>query len=229
MNEENQQEQQSTDAELEVTESTETQQAEANETEQNADSTDESLEDILAQYDEGTSEQSTQREGTPPADSDSTGGESNSETPEVDNSQPDSRLDTMWDQFQENARNQAAADIESAVSTIRDSSPILKNLPEYVLKGGLEELNRQDPRIGKAFALRNEKPEAWKDTLTQLGKKMVGDFSTSPDSSASEDVAAVRASVNSQSSGAVSDGPTEQEVADMSPAEFSRYKKEKYG
>ncbi len=228
MNDSTQQETQATETEIDQTaalEATETVEQEETETETNADDTADSLDAHLKQFDAmHNASQEPQQAG---ADTVSGQSEQPTDAPGegngIDNSAPDTRMDLLWERHEQDMRRRANEDVQSAIKVMQEESPILKAMPAYLAKGALEELNRQDPRVGRAFALRHDDPALWDQTVRQLGKKLERDLSRQPDAEASKGADAVRASVNSQSGGEVSTGPSDDEIAQMSDAEWRRF------
>ena len=235
MNESTQQDEQSTDVELNPTDNTEGTQSETNEPGNTADNETGSLESYLEQFDSmaTASEEARSLSENEPGQEENGSSDENTgdsqQTPETSNAEPDTRMDQMWENYQAQQRKAALDDVNNAVKVMKDSAPILKTMPDYVVKGALEELNRQDPRVGRAFSLRLEDPTLWNQTVKELGKKLQIDLSSRPDGEAGDNLAAIRASVTSQPGGQTHSGPTDDEISDMSPAEFAKYKAERFG
>lgn len=235
MNDSLQQPDQTMEAPLETTEQvSEVVQEDVNNTENNADNQADSLENHLDAFDKmyeasqeaaNTQPQQPQAsEAQPPQEQPA----AEAPRPDVDNSPPDNRVDHMWENFQKDARRKSAEDVDNAVKTVKSSSPVLEGVSDYIVKGAVDEMARRDPRIGRAFTLRHEDPKLWNETLTQLSKQIARDFSVRPDENASNSVAAIRKSVNSQSGGESTSGPSDSDIANMSDAQFARYKREMF-
>lgn len=230
MNETIQQDDQSTEVGPESTTQVEESQATTTEPENNADNTTKDsndLEALLQQHDEAA--KAAEEAATPEAPTAATEAPDTSEAqPTPDNSEPDSRMDVIWDDFQKNKVREANEDIHNAVETMKAAEPILAALPKYAVKGGLEELSREDPRIKTAFLRRHEDPTMWKDTLKELAKKMVSDMSAQPDGEASGNVESLRALVNGQQGVPVDTGPTPEERNKMTDSQWKQYVEDQY-
>lgn len=195
------------------------QQEEADENQNNADESTDDLDTLLEQFDamssakEEAAPQQPQQKEKP-------------SQPEVNNGPPDTRLDEIYTKYQQDQRRQARQDVDNAVNTVKESSPVLTKLPDYILEGAINKMAAEDPRIGKAFTMRHEDPALWKKTLNSIGKRMTRDMGARQDNEASDNIAAVRASVNNQSGGGNTDGPSDEDIANMTPGQFDRYKRE---
>ena len=96
-------------------------------------------------------------------------------------------------QYQHAAQQKIQADIKQAVETI---SEVTGNVKPKVLEAMLDAEAREDPRFKRLWEQREQKPEAWKNALKAVGKKIAGDFDMKTDPNLA---AAQRARKTSQS------------------------------
>lgn len=92
----------------------------------------------------------------------------------------------------------------------------------------IEEMARQDPKLGIAFFNRHRNPGVWKSVERALRKEAGNDFPTKEDSGAQADHDAVAAAVRGASTKAPANEPAPR-LGGMSQAEFYKYTRENFG
>lgn len=95
------------------------------------------------------------------------------------------------------------SDINSAVESI--SKEIDANVPKRALRGMLNDMAIEDPRLANAFANRYQDPKGWNKVLKAAAKSIQKEFSGLPDKQLTDDRAAVTAAVRGASKTTVED------------------------
>lgn len=123
-------------------------------------------------------------------------------------------------------RRQTQSDLDDAVKVIQADNEGLNAFKPKVLRAALEAEAADDPRLAKAWAMRNEKPAEWQKVLNGVGKKLAKEFEV-PDKKLTENRDAARAAVSGQST--ATEGPSVAERNKMPDGDFLKYRKETYG
>lgn len=131
------------------------------------------LDTLLAQYDEGKSE----------------------DKPKVE--QPDPVYQWAARQMQEQAKKSTDEGITEAIKLVKSESGT--QLPDRLIRGYLEALNLEDGRIGSAFKERSKNPDNWNKVLKSAAKQLAKDLSDLPDQTLTQDRDVVTAAVRSAS------------------------------
>ena len=131
----------------------------------------------------------------------------------------DPRIDVLYARMQQSLASDNEKALDSAVSSIKEVAPAFNALGDRHVRGILEIEARDDPRFLKAFENRHIDEKAWKDLVVAKGKSLQSSIAAMPDSSATNGINTLRASVNSQSGG-TTDNTNYEAVTKMSDAEF---------
>ena len=136
--------------------------------------------------------------------------------------EPD-RLANIEQHIAQQQQQQIRADIYSEMNKLKGLNDALANLDTRDLEGLVTARVQQDPRIGNAFSQRFSNPAAWEKVLHGMSKDL-GKLFERPDPGVSEDQKAMRAAVESQPDITEPDTPSSKDLNNMNDAEFERYK-----
>lgn len=102
------------------------------------------------------------------------------------------------------------------------------NAPRRIVKGYLEELAREDPRLAKAWNNRDADPKGWDRILKSAAKEFSKELRSSVvDEAATEDKAAVMHAMRGASNRQPEEQPTD--LSRLSTHDFRKEVREKYG
>ena len=135
----------------------------------------------------------------------------------------DSRIDEVHHFMQQEQARKTNEDINNAISMMKGAEESISGLPDTMLRGYLNELARGNPKLLNAFANRHDKPETWGKIVESAARDLGSQLSIKRDDKITSDMASVRSAVE-QSESKSNDGPTDEEIKNMSPAEFQQYK-----
>lgn len=163
-----------------------------------------SMEELLKEFDNGTEETGEQEQDQV-----------------TENASSDPRIDQLTEFMQSEQARRTNTDIDNAISLMKEEEA-LKELPDRMLKGYINELARENQDLVRAFAQRHEKPEAWAKVVRaaagELGKQL-----GTREEKVTSDMASIRSAVE-QSETKSNDGPTDEDILKMSDADFRDYK-----
>lgn len=105
----------------------------------------------------------------------------------------------QWAEQQMRERDKEATNqaITEAVKTVKTESGI--SLPDKMVRGYLELMAVEDPRISQAFAQRSQNPDQWGRVLKAAAKKLTIEMGETPDSKLTSDRNTVESAVRSAS------------------------------
>lgn len=157
---------------------------------------DENLDTLLSEYESGSKTEKNE--------------------PKNDYSELQRRLDALEDEKRQESARKA---VDEAISTVKEIGEF--DLSDLAIEGYLQAMAARDQKIVQAFQDRQKNPDGYKAALEKVAQTIKDDFKYDP--KATSDAEAVRAAVKSQDK-ATDDGPTPQQIAAMTDAEFERYK-----
>lgn len=160
----------------------------------------ESLDDILADFDQQM--QPAQQQEQP--------------------QEPD-RLANIEQHIMQQQQQQVRSEIDAEMNKLKGLNDVLSNMDNRDLEGLVTARVQQDPRIGNAFSQRHSNPAAWERVLHGMSKE-IGKIFERPDSGVSEDRKAMRAAVETQPDITEPDTPSSKDLNNMNDAEFAHYK-----
>ena len=133
-------------------------------------------------------------------------------------------LDYFKGQREADYAKQIDDDLKSAVDTVKEALGELPVKPsDRALRGILNEMAVEDPRLKNAFEKRHENPQAWGKVLKSAAKAIQEDFSYDPN--LTEDREAVAAAVKSASTATEADDQyTHESLSKKSDTEFEIWK-----
>ena len=120
-------------------------------------------------------------------------------------------------------QQQVRAEIDGEMNKLKGLNDALANMDTRDLEGLVTARVQQDPRIGNAFTQRHANPAAW-DKVLQSMSQDIGKMFDRPDPGVSEDQKAMRAAVETQPDITEPDAPSSNDLNNMNDAEFARYK-----
>ena len=120
-------------------------------------------------------------------------------------------------------QQQVRAEIDGEMNKLKGLNDALANMDTRDLEGLVTARVQQDPRIGNAFTQRHSNPAAW-DKVLQSMSQDIGKMFDRPDPGVSEDQKAMRAAVETQPDITEPDAPISKDLNNMNDAEFARYK-----
>jgi len=120
-------------------------------------------------------------------------------------------------------QQQVRAEIDGEMNKLKGLNDALANMNTRDLEGLVTARVQQDPRIGNAFAQRHSNPAAW-DRVLQSMSQDIGKIFDRPDPGVSEDQKAMRAAVETQPDITEPDAPNTKDLNNMNDAEFAHYK-----
>lgn len=158
------------------------------------------LDQVLAQYDAETEDDSTETKGP------------------QDASDPVSqRLEQLERQVTQQQTQEALGKLVNTVRGDLDAETFDNDLVE----GWIEKIATREPRIMKAWANRERDPKGFSKVAGSLAKQFQSKFSNAPDRQVTEDREAVASAARSASTRSdASDMPSDKEIAHMTDQEF---------
>lgn len=172
------------------------------------------LDQLLAEYDQGT--RKTDTTITPPE-------------PKVATPQPDEvvqKVRLLEMQASEWAAEKQKKAISETIAAIRgDVSPEI--FDDDMVEAWLDAQARKDPRLAQAFIQRDQNPRKWAQVRTELGKSLNKKVKGLPDRQATDDREAVTFAVRGASTKVSADPPPK--LGDMSDAELRNYTRKNFG
>ncbi len=118
------------------------------------------------------------------------------------------------------------ADVQKMVETVKDTSPVLKDQSDRVVRGMLHDLAAEDPRFAQAFMNRGTNPQAWNDLLKATAKNLEGEFQAKDRGTMERNRLAVEASLRGRQTNIPPEQPmTNADLSKMSEGQFRRYKR----
>ena len=96
----------------------------------------------------------------------------------------------------------------------------LEGVPDWVFEARLHKEAFDNPKVGQAFMNRDSNPEAWKKVVASIGKTIASDYKT--DGKATESWNAVEGAMHSASTSKDTDTPVD--FNKMSDSEFMKWK-----
>lgn len=161
------------------------------------------LDELLSQFTEGTAKPAV----SPPE-------------PKVDT--PHQEVEPLWAQdLKEKWLNESIAEVSV---DIFDGLQVSKR----AAKSWIEEMARENPKLGIAFFNRRKNPGEWKSIARALRKEAGNDFPAKEDSAAQADHDAVAAAVRGASTKAPANEPAPK-LGNMSTNEYYKYLRDTYG
>ena len=179
-----------------------------------------SVDSLLAEYDEQVTPLVVKTPDTPAA---KPAGQEESLAP-VDNTQ----LSYVTNYVETQQKKETQQDIKSAVDTIKGANEVLKGIPDTMIRGHLHDLATGDTRFLRAFQDRHSNPGGWNKILGSIAGNLAKEVATPVDENLSDTMSSLRASVNTGSP-SKSDGPSDEEVANMTDQQFNEYVASKGG
>lgn len=137
------------------------------------------------------------------------------------------------------ALQQTVQGLQNDLAT-RDSQADLDDLGKFLSEGTqasstlaaafAEETARRDPRLAQAFVNRRQNPAAWDKVKGSLKSKFQQEIGPPIDAQATESTNAMVAAVRGSETVAeqAADGPTDDQIAKMSDADYRKYEREKF-
>jgi len=132
----------------------------------------------------------------------------------------DQFLDMMISDFQEKDQSKTQSAIADAATALKTESG--SDLPDYFMKGLLEQKAAEDPRFADAFLKRAQDPNGWDRVVKAFGKQVRHDLDNVPDKKVTEDREALTAAVRSAQTQQTQSTP---DIGGMSNADFENYKR----
>ena len=160
----------------------------------------ESLDDILSDFDQQMQPQQQQQQQVEP-----------------------DRLANIEQYVQQQQQHQIRTEIDSEMGKLRGLNDSLSNLSNQDLEGLVTARVQQDPRIGNAFSQRHSNPSAWDKVMRGMSQDIAKIFER-PDPGVTADQSAMRAAVESQPDISEPDAPSTKDLNNMNDAEFAHYK-----
>jgi len=136
--------------------------------------------------------------------------------------EPD-RLANIEQYVQQQQQSQIRTEIDSEMGKLRGLNDSLSNLSNQDLEGLVTARVQQDPRIGNAFSQRHSNPGAWDKVMRGMSQDIAKIFER-PDPGVTADQTAMRAAVESQPDISEPDAPSTKDLNNMNDAEFAHYK-----
>lgn len=165
------------------------------------------LDTLLSEFDEGT----TKPQETQPASDDVS-----------------KQLETLANEVKairsaEQSRNTETA-VEQTVANVKAASEFLKDFPSETVEAHIYRKAEKDSRFATAFMNRGSNPAAWKNVERAMAKEIEQLHSSVPNKDLTGDREAAQAAVSGMASTMPSDGLTDKEKLNMSPAEMRQWK-----
>ena len=183
--------------------------------------TEQTLDEILSQYESKSRSNQTSGQSQQPPSSDASSSQDGNQQ-EGTQQQHSPKPDPMVAELYKEKINQ---DLSQAAEVVKGDLP----LSEEHARAFLEGLAMQKPGIKQAWEQRHDNKEGWNKVLKSLNKELSNTLRQQPDEKATGDheavAAAVRTASNKSSSQEASDGPSMSGLSKMTDVQFEQFKR----